>query len=152
MAVGMVQGKEARAAMEWMLDRLSPALYRMHTRESLLEDVAQGHMQVWVYATTGGAKVVWITQIVKYPKGEALEVVLAAGDEMARGLDAGLELMEKFARGIGCRRLAITGRRAWLRLLERRGWRFLAITMVKELEPFPAERTEQAGVGHGRQL
>ena len=55
-----------------------------------------------------------------YDDGEA-EIRLAGGRHVARWID-GLNILESWARDAGASRLAMRGRRGWLRLVRRFGW------------------------------
>jgi len=129
----MAEGEDCRMAMDWMLARLGSRL-GLFTREALLELVESGHMQVWIYGDDcGSVRGVWVTQLVEYPAGRALEAPLGAGLELFSGLDFGLDKMTDFAREMGCKRLVINGRLGWKKVLEKRGWSLRSIQMVKEL-------------------
>jgi hypothetical protein len=96
----------------WLL----PALTRDGGSEAeLLDDLATGRAQLWA-----GERAAIVTQCVEEASGLCLHVWLAGG-----GLAEILKLkpgIEAWARGQGCRRVTLDGRKGWTRVLRSLGY------------------------------
>lgn len=97
-----------------------------HTLEDIWNGVVRGDFQFWP-----GEKSAIITEIQIYPQTKVMHIFLAGGD-----LEELLQ-MEKsvraYAQTIGCNSMSISGRRGWLRIFERDGWKEVCTTIAKEL-------------------
>lgn len=99
-----------------------------HTPDDVLRGVAAGDFQLW----TGDASVI-VTEIIRYPRRTDLHMFLAAGDM------AELRQMQHpifaWAKGEGCTRATLTGRKGWDRspLVTQDGWTPEWTTCVKSL-------------------
>lgn len=97
-----------------------------HTLDDIWNGVVRGDFQFWP-----GDKSAVITEIQIYPQTKVMHIFLAGGD-----LEELLE-MEKsvraYAQTIGCNSMSISGRRGWLRIFERDGWKEVCTTIAKEL-------------------
>ncbi len=96
----------------WLLAALEPAC---GDEASLLADLASGRAHLWA-----GKAAALVTQCVVDDRGACLHVWLAGGD-----LDEILAMrpgVEAWARGRGCERVTINGRRGWTRVLGRYGY------------------------------
>lgn len=97
-----------------------------HTLDDIWNGVVRGDLQFWP-----GDKSAIITEIQIYPQTKVMHIFLAGGD-----LEELLE-MEKsvraYAKTIGCNSMSISGRRGWLRIFERDGWKEICTTIAKEL-------------------
>lgn len=97
---------------------LMPALNRCggtHEWEDIIEGVAAGYMQLWCNQEAAA-----ITEIVKFPRKTVLNVFLAGGD-----MDQLLEMLESakhWGKLQGCDAISMSGRRGWLRVLNKHGW------------------------------
>jgi len=97
-----------------------------HTLDDIWNGVVRGDFQFWP-----GDKSAIITEIQIYPQTKVMHIFLAGGD-----LEELLQ-MEKsvraYAQTIGCNSMSISGRRGWLRIFERDGWKEVCTTIAKEL-------------------
>lgn len=87
-----------------------------HTADDIRDAVAEGRMQSWVNNDS-----LVITEVLGYPQGKMLNVVLVVGDfndimDMQDKIDA-------FAREQGCKRMFTTGRFGLTKLLPLYGWK-----------------------------
>jgi hypothetical protein len=72
-----------------------------------------------------------VTEIRQTPKGPCCWVIGAAGTESRKGqIDAIIASIEAWAKGIGCSRVMLEGRRGWLRRLN--NYRQVGIVLEKE--------------------
>ena len=97
-----------------------------HTIQDIWDGIVTGNFQFWP-----GEKSAVVTEIQIYPQAKVMHIFLAGGD-----LEELLE-MEKsvraYAKTIGCNSMSISGRRGWLRIFERDGWKEVCTTIAKEL-------------------
>lgn len=97
-----------------------------HTLDDIWNGVVRGDFQFWP-----GEKSAVVTEIQIYPQAKVMHIFLAGGD-----LEELLQ-MEKsvraYAQTIGCNSMSISGRRGWLRIFERDGWKEVCTTIAKEL-------------------
>lgn len=97
-----------------------------HTLDDIWNGVVRGDFQFWP-----GDKSAVITEIQIYPQTKVMHIFLAGGD-----LEELLQ-MEKsvraYAQTIGCNSMSISGRRGWVRIFERDGWKEVCTTIAKEL-------------------
>jgi hypothetical protein len=87
-----------------------------HTAEDIKQAVDEGRMQSWVNNDS-----LVITEVLGYPQGRELNVVLVVGDihdimEMQPRIDA-------FAREHGCHQMRTTGRPGLINVLPHYGWK-----------------------------
>lgn len=97
-----------------------------HEWEDIQEGVSKSVMQLW--ANERGAA---ITEIIKYPRKKVLNVFIAGGD-----MDQLLEMLESakvWGASQGCDAITMSGRRGWLRVLNKHGWREQFATMSSEI-------------------
>lgn len=108
---------------------LQPALdlHDTHAIEDVERAVYKGTMQLWA-----GAKGALITEIQKYPKFKVLHIFVAGGD-MDQCLDF-LPSLYTWADLQDCKKISLSGRVGWKRVLADRGWHQTAIVMAREIK------------------
>ena len=87
-----------------------------HEFEDVVEGVRAGRMQMWANGPS-----VAITEIVVYPRKRMLNVFLAGGRRAE--LLGMLDDAARWGRAQGCAGMSMAGRRGWLRVLDKRGFR-----------------------------
>lgn len=97
---------------------IEPALeYSGGTHEWL--DIVRGvhdfRMQLWA-----NDKAAAITEIIDFPQKRVLNVFLAGGD-MDHLMDM-LDSAKAWGKGEGCSEIIMSGRKGWLRVLDKQGW------------------------------
>lgn len=98
---------------------------------SIRADLASGHKQLWGWQEPGFIAGVAVTEIVQTPKGPCCWIYGAAGTETTKGqIDAIIASIEAWAKGIGCSRVMLQGRRGWLRRLSE--YKQVGIILEKE--------------------
>lgn len=108
---------------------LEPALaYSGGTHEwsDVVSGVHSSRMQLW--ANERGAA---ITEILEYPRKRVLNVFLAGGD-----MDQILEMLESakaWGAQQGCEAICMSGRKGWLRVLNKHGWQEQFATMSSQI-------------------
>ena len=87
-----------------------------HIFEDVLQGVVDGRMQAWINDDT-----IAITEVVVFPRKRVLHCFLAGG-KMRKVIEMMPSAME-WGRAQGCASFTIAGRRGWVRVLSRHGWR-----------------------------
>jgi|TARA_R110000824_G_C14885124_1_gene643850 hypothetical protein len=72
-----------------------------------------------------------VTEFIEYPKYRVLNVFLGGG-KLERLVDM-RPAMEDFAKKTGCKKISITGRKGWQKILNNNGGKVEAYVMAKEL-------------------
>ena len=89
---------------------------------------------VWVVIDDNKEMVAAITtRKIDYPKSCALAIEFVGGNRMSEWIDLALDTFEKHAKVNGCTTFEGYGRKAWGRVLEKRGWKPAYVTYKKEL-------------------
>lgn len=89
--------------------------------------VVGGEAQLWV-----GARAAMVTLLEEEPRERRLLIWLAGGD-LGELVNVLRPAAERWARGLGCRRVLIVGRPGWERALAPEGYAPLARIIAKEL-------------------
>lgn len=95
------------------------------------EHLARGTMQLWL-VWDGRPVGVCITELIGSVRGQACNLVVVAGE----GYRAWAHLLadiERWARGQGCVRLTLVGRKGWVRRLAGDGWCETSTMLEKDL-------------------
>jgi hypothetical protein len=99
---------------------------------ALRQDLKDARRQLWGYQDGAGITGVAITEVYDTPAGKACEVVGACGTESARGqIDAILDEIRSWAKGLGCTRVRFGGRPGWKRRLK--GFKQVGIILEQEI-------------------
>ena len=97
--------------------------------------IERGTMQLWLAWADGEARPqgVWVTELLVSARGKLCNIVVLAGRAFERwhGLEA---YLIEWARGQGCVRLSLVGRRGWLRRLKGTGWGEAAVVMERQID------------------
>ena len=86
--------------------------------------VVNGTWQLWVVHEKrndqwSGAQIecVVLTEIIDYPKDKVLRVTMATGSDRTKWVDR-IEVIEGWAKSLGCERIQVLGRPGWERVLK----------------------------------
>jgi S-adenosylhomocysteine hydrolase len=97
------------------------------TIEDVEASIDDGSYQFWA-----GEKSAAITEVVRYAKRKALNVVHGGGD-LTELLDDLEPQMCRHAKRVGCDTIMGVGRMGWKRVCEPRGYRLAWVTMMKDI-------------------
>jgi hypothetical protein len=97
-----------------------------HVWADIVAGIESGKMQLWP-----APKAALVTEIIKYPRKQVLNVFLGGGD-LDQIMDMQPSVMA-WAKAQGCEALHMSGRLGWTRTLPKYGWRTLYATMEKEI-------------------
>ena len=108
-----------------------------------LEDVynwlTSGYMHLWIIGNETEMLVAVVTEIVTYPRENALRIVLAGGkkNNMNRWFDIFWDKdseIHKFAKKNNVKRFEVCGRDGWLRVLAKVGFKKFCTVLTREVE------------------
>lgn len=97
-----------------------------HEWQDIVDGVHSSRMQLWANDNAAA-----ITEIIKFPRKVALNVFLAGGE-----MEGVLEMMDSakvWGAQQGCDIITMSGRRGWLRVLDKHGWQEAFATMTCDL-------------------
>lgn len=97
-----------------------------HEWQDIVEGVASRRMQLWQNERAAA-----ITEMINYPQKRVLNVFLAGG-EMGQLMEM-LESAKEWGRMEGCTAISMTGRKGWLKVLDKQGWEPQFVTMSQGL-------------------
>lgn len=97
-----------------------------HDFESVRDAIIAGTMQLWP-----APKSVAVTEVVEYAKKKVINVFLAGGDldEITRGFD----IVAAWGKAHGCDSMTMSGRKGWLKVLDRHGFEPVFVVMERAL-------------------
>jgi hypothetical protein len=132
-----IQGVPCDAVPQiWPLvcDWVEEALERgsIQTADEVLEKIKNREYQLWLI-DDGEPAGAFVTCIATGGRASELVVVCLGGRSMDRWLKAGEDVLSRFAREKGCRRIQMHGRPGWRRKLGSLGWKQKFVNMTKEL-------------------
>ena len=96
-----------------------------HSFIDVVDGVVGGKMQLW-----SGKKGCAVTEIVVYPNKKVLHVFLAGG-KLEQITDMHKDAVQ-WAKAQGCDGMTLSGRKGWLKILNKDGWKEQQIVMAKE--------------------
>ena len=102
-----------------LLDRVTPLSHGTMSTDDVLRLVKEDKFQLWAVFVQGAEALtaMFVTQLMIYPSGlKVCEIILFAG----KGIRDSVHLisdLESWARGNGCDRIHINGRRGWGRVM-----------------------------------
>ena len=108
-----LDASEERRLMDLLASLLTKAGATDMTADSLKQDIANRHVQVW---RIGDWEAVAITRLVGRPKGPILAIDGLAGAGMTKWIEPLTKAMEMHGRMMGCRQIEFT--------TSRNGWEF----------------------------
>ena len=95
-----------------------------HLFEDVVEAVSSGNMQMWANGET-----VAITEVLVYPRKKVLHVFIGSGTR--KGLFEMLDSAWEWGQSIGCTAMTLAGRKGWLKLMGKHGFRPTLYVMEK---------------------
>lgn len=102
------------------------------TAEDIYRSLLEKKMQLWV-AYRDGIKAAMVTEVVNYPRKKVVRIVTLGGDDMAGWIDDGFPLIHRWAKEQGASGMEIMGRKGWIRVLDRFGYRHAHVILKKEI-------------------
>lgn len=91
-------------------------------------DEKDGFCQMWAHENC-----VFVTRVDRNKDGRRLVVCLLAGDDMFKWGGEIEETLNSLAKAHNCTKIAVEGRRGWEKVMKPMGFRFEAVTLVKDL-------------------
>jgi hypothetical protein len=97
-----------------------------HLFEDIVKAVVEGRMQLWP-ADDACA----VTEIIVFPRKKVLHVFLAGG-KLETIVDMN-DSAEVWARSLGCDGMSIAGRKGWVKVLKKKGWKESFVNLALEV-------------------
>lgn len=127
-------------ARKWgsLVDQVEKALVHgagTVTSHSLFLECMAGNAQCWVREDSDGEVLgVAITRFETSASHKYLAICTTTDADLFSHADNNNELLEGFAKGCGCHRMVVYGRKGWTRVLKRFGYYEPYSVMIKDLE------------------
>lgn len=101
--------------------------------EDLFNEIEARRMVLWVIFKGEDIIAAFTTRISQFPKIRVMHIDWVGGSKMREWIDLAMGEIRKHAKEEGCSRLEATGRGAWLRWVDPRGWSAMHITYGMEV-------------------
>lgn len=99
--------------------------------DDVLYLIKQEKMQLWGIHD-GDLKAVMVTEVGIYPKKKVLHGVLIGGHEMYLWDEVVVKTLELFAQELGASHIEMTGRRGWVKHLNKFGFKEYGTVLIKD--------------------
>jgi hypothetical protein len=93
----------------------------------------QGRQQLWVMFEDDVIHAAATTSVTDYPQRRALTGVFVAGNRMKEWNEPFVDMLERFAKDVGCDLVEMTGRIGWTKFMKKFGWQQSAVVLEKDL-------------------
>jgi hypothetical protein len=102
--------------------------------EDFKENLLEGLIDLFIATKESRDTIVAMacTQVVHYPQYKSLRINALAGDSMGEWFDE--ETFEEHAQKKGCHSIELFGRKGWLRVADKKGYKEQYVVMTKVLE------------------
>jgi len=120
---------------EWLERACDYSILEGETVDSLRADLISGDKLMAEIGNDDGAMAVAVLQIIATKEGKALHVVALAGESMHIWLDDFIAFLRTTAKGLGCSGVTLTGRKGWVKELQRYGFEYLYCNMRMKVWP-----------------
>lgn len=103
------------------------------TSLDMLKGVLNGQYECWEYSHLYEVKAYAMLRLNNYPQQTHLQIVTTAGEGFEGFGEAGLDMVERYAKDMGCSHVTIWGRKGWSRKLKEFGYEQVYSVCAKEL-------------------
>lgn len=123
-----------------MWPHVADTVHDVVSRDSTMWDAETVHkrllsedMQLWLAVCNGAIAIVVVTEIFETSSGKTCGLPIVGGTHMDVCIETVLDVIEGWARDMGCTRLEGVGRKGWVRVLAPFGWREKSVIIEKAL-------------------
>lgn len=96
--------------------------------DTVLQNLADGRSQAWTFDGF-----IVVTSVVAYESHSRLRIAYTAGNMTEEAMAKGLEVLERFAKSVGCTGVEIYGRQGWVRRLKPYGYKQQYAVVLKRI-------------------
>jgi hypothetical protein len=100
----------------------------------LISGIRECKMLLWVIFEGPEIIAACVTEIKNGNRFSALHAIVIAGKKMELWLDLLDRTLYDFGKEYKCQFIEMTGRKGWMRTLNKIGWEFRSVTMAKEIK------------------
>lgn len=104
----------------------------VYDADDIKEAIHRGDLALWVIFDGPVPVATFTTRVTQTPKVRVMSMDWVGGTRMSEWLDDAMEMIERYARDMGCTRLEGGGRKGWVNALSKHGWK-QKVSVMKEL-------------------
>lgn len=129
-----ILASEALAKTTWFIQQGLDQSKGEEDLDSILRYVVEGTAQLWIVYNGSFVVGAYTTQVIDYPNLSTVRIITLAGDEFSQWIDLAYKELVQFAKSQNAKRLDLVGRKGWVKVLDRFGFKEAYTVVVKELE------------------
>jgi hypothetical protein len=97
--------------------------YGRYTSDDIYDSVVEHDHHLWVAFDKTGIKGAVVTNIIVYPKRKLLAMAFCGGHDLKEWKDPMLNLLQRFAKDMGCDGIESTARAGWAKIFSNDGYK-----------------------------
>lgn len=109
--------------IEAYMEKAAKYTYGRYTCDDIYDSLKEHDYQLWVAYEAGKIKGAVVTNIMVYPKRKLLCMSFCGGEDLKSWKGPMLQLLQKFAKDMGCDGLEATARSGWAKVFQADGYK-----------------------------
>jgi hypothetical protein len=114
--------------IEGFIEKAAKYTYGRYTASNIYDLVTEDDYQLWVAFEEKVFKGAVVTNIITYPQRKLLAMQFCGGIDLKEWKDPMLQLLQKFAKDLGCDGIESVGRPGWGKVFENDGYKAIWVT------------------------
>lgn len=113
-----------------LMQKYDGGVFRFTEYETVKNMLKKDNLELWVGVDNGMIELAALTQVCG-TKERYVELFWVGGNNFDKYMDVGLRKIEQWSAMIGAKSFVVGGRKGWVRKLERKGFSFHRIELIK---------------------
>jgi hypothetical protein len=109
--------------IEPFMQKAAKYTYGRYTSDDIYDSVVEHDHHLWVAFDKTGIKGAVVTNIIVYPKRKLLAMAFCGGQDLKEWKDPMLNLLQRFAKDMGCDGIESTARAGWAKIFSNDGYK-----------------------------
>jgi hypothetical protein len=109
--------------IEPFMEKAAKYTYGRYTSDDIYDSVVEHNHHLWVALDKTGIKGAVVTNIIVYPKRKLLAMAFCGGQDLKEWKDPMLNLLQRFAKDMGCDGIESTARAGWAKIFINDGYK-----------------------------
>jgi hypothetical protein len=105
------------------MEKAAKYTYGRYTSDDIYDSVVEHDHHLWVAFDKTGIKGAVVTNIIVYPKRKLLAMAFCGGQDLKEWKDPMLNLLQRFAKDMGCDGIESTARAGWAKIFSNDGYK-----------------------------